>query len=217
MTNDHPETIFKYRLIETTYRQRIEWEDGPGSLRNIVSDVSERIVKIWIGHKDISRFIYPNQSDGWEDYSYRIERKAKGAYAWEHDRFVDKGTEGRKVYHDYPDYMNLDEYLAPLLPETEWEEPEYRCCTCNVLVTPDVYECAECVAAEVEKYRSRCCACQEPCGDWQVICDDCDRKYGRERLASVLEFRVLDTYWWRELLDYLKADVIDSILQRVRR
>jgi hypothetical protein len=217
MENEHLDTVFKYRLIETTYRQRIEWEDGPGTLRNIVSDVSERIVKIWVGNKNISRFIYPNQPDGWEDYSYRIERKAKGAYAWEHDRFVDKSVECRSVYHDQSDYMSLDEYLEPELPETEWEEPEYRCCTCNVLVTFDVYECAACEAAWTEKHRPRCYACHELCGDWQVICNDCDRKFGLERLSSVLEFRVLDTYWWRELLYYLKADVIEPILKRVWR
>ncbi|MBP7741341.1 MAG: hypothetical protein KA104_01450 [Candidatus Pacebacteria bacterium] len=218
MNSEHPETIFKYRLIETTYRQRVEWEDGPGSLRNIVSDVSERIVAIWVGYKNIARFIYPNQPDGWEDYSYHIERKAKGAYAWEYDRWIDKSTEGRQAQRDKPDsLLTLDEYLASELPETEWEEPEYRCCTCNELIAPDVHECAACEAAEVEKYRPRCCACHEPCGEWQVICDDCDRKFGLERLVSVLEFRVLDTYWWRELLDYLRMDVMGSFLKRVRR
>ena len=34
-------SLFKYRIVKTTYRSRTEWEDGPGSLTNIVSDIEE--------------------------------------------------------------------------------------------------------------------------------------------------------------------------------
>lgn len=217
MTNEHPETIFKYRLIETTYKQRIEWEDGPGTLRNIVSDVSERIVKIWLGNKNISRYIYPNQPDGWVDYSYHVERKAKGAYAWEHDRFVDKSTEGRKVYYDYPDYTCLDEYLAPLLPETEWEEPEYRCCTCNVLVTPDVHECAECATAFYELVRPRCCECKQPVAGSQMLCDECAWEFFVSDMKELFGLSVFHREWWGLLHDILRFTDFKQILQRVRR
>lgn len=214
-------TIFRYRLIQTTYKQRMEWEDGPGSLRNIVSDVSERVVAHWIGYIDLGRYIYSDDPDGWCDFSYRIERKAKGAVAWEYHRHVDKAKyERRDRYGDYDDYV--PDY-AKAEPEEEWPTYQHCCYWCGAPIGDSERECAECIAREEEFNRPRCLICGYTVKEGIAICDECEQYerdeelYKRERLESFLSFQVHKGYWWHEASYFLKWDIIPWIKKRVRR
>lgn len=78
--------LFDYRVIETTYRNRIENEDGPGSLENIVSDTSTRIM--WERKNEAEDFRdymrktgvsgSEGSADGFIEYSYTLERRPAG-------------------------------------------------------------------------------------------------------------------------------------------
>ena len=86
----------EYRLIETEYRNRIEYEDGPGSLQNIVSDESRRLVGEGTIREGASKeemtsrvqHLIPYQGQdyglGMYDYSYTLEAREKGATEWEY-------------------------------------------------------------------------------------------------------------------------------------
>lgn len=91
--------MFDYRLIQATYRNRIEYEDGPGSLQNIVSDVSERVLYTWNNEsenfgkellKDGLSGLPRGSVDGFYDYNHKLERRPSGddTGEWKYVGFV---------------------------------------------------------------------------------------------------------------------------------
>ncbi|MDB5266409.1 MAG: hypothetical protein JWN89_224 [Parcubacteria group bacterium] len=87
----------EYRLIETEYRNRIEYEDGPGSLQNIVSDKRERILDrgTWSDEsstEDLIRYCVeyciPHRRlegpVGMYEYNYFLEYRKSSAVEWEY-------------------------------------------------------------------------------------------------------------------------------------
>lgn len=82
-------TLFDYRLVENYYRNRMEWEDGPGSLQNVVSDKRIRVVRTWdkrdedFAHRLIKSGLTgleQDSLDGWRQYSYHLERLEEGRW-----------------------------------------------------------------------------------------------------------------------------------------
>lgn len=81
-------TQFDYRLTETIYTNRVEWEDGPGSLQNIVADKSApRVMCEWQKKdeafgKNLMRFhmldLPDDSPDGHVEYSHMLERRPSG-------------------------------------------------------------------------------------------------------------------------------------------
>lgn len=81
-------TTFDYRLIKITYVQRIEYEDGPGSLRNVVSDDYHEIVNTWEDQGEEYRawiienngWLRPDEDDGGRTtYSYKLVCRPSGS------------------------------------------------------------------------------------------------------------------------------------------
>ena len=79
-------TLVKVRLVTTYYRNRLEWEDGPGSLRNVVSDDSKEYTALGemtqaeaeaLTQSDLEVYhavYFENDSaDGFEEYWYALE------------------------------------------------------------------------------------------------------------------------------------------------
>ena len=90
-------TLFDYRLVENYYRNRIEWEDGPGSLRNIVSDMRTRVVRTWARQSEDFEHrlttiglhgLQQNSADGWHEYLYQLERRSSADEEWKFVGFV---------------------------------------------------------------------------------------------------------------------------------
>lgn len=83
--------LFDYQLVEHYYRNRIEWEDGPGSLQNVVSDERIRVIRTWENRdEDFGRQLITdgfsglrcNSPDGWHEYSYRLQRRSAEGGEW---------------------------------------------------------------------------------------------------------------------------------------
>ncbi len=84
---------FDYRLTEKVYESRVEWEDGAGSLQNIVTDKSEpQVIFAWrekdenFGRnlmKSHSLNLPEDSSDGRTEYTHTLERRLSGTEdAW---------------------------------------------------------------------------------------------------------------------------------------
>src|SRR3989338_10009647 len=95
-------TSFDYQLVEHYYRNRTEWEDGPGSLQNITSDKRTRVVRTWekrdedFGCRLIKSGLTGLQrdsDDGWEQYSYYLERRPIAGGEWRLVGFVEAKPE----------------------------------------------------------------------------------------------------------------------------
>jgi hypothetical protein len=80
------ETLVKVRLVTTYYHNRLEWEDGPGSLRNVVSGTSNEYEDLdemtlaeaeSLTKSDLETDYYiefeEDSADGWDEYSYKLE------------------------------------------------------------------------------------------------------------------------------------------------
>ena len=103
--------MYDYRLIQSTYRQRIEYEDGPGSLQNIVSDVSHRVLYKWKNEsEDFGKVLLKeglsglprNSSDGRYDYNHKLERRLTGATSeWEYVGFINARKSHDDDYDEY--------------------------------------------------------------------------------------------------------------------
>ena len=87
----------EYRLIETEYRNRIEYEYGPGSLQNIVSDKRKRILDRGAQSDDTSTedlirycvaYCIPHRRlegpVGMYEYSYILEYRKGSVDEWEY-------------------------------------------------------------------------------------------------------------------------------------
>ena len=104
-----------YRLVKKTYMSRVEFEDGPGSLQNIVADVYNQVVKTWsepAGRpKDVviryAKHFVPGvyeDEDPRIEYSYWLEYKnADGE--WMHVTSI----EPRVIKLGHDDYEDYDE------------------------------------------------------------------------------------------------------------
>ncbi len=94
------------RLVRNTYVDRVEYEDGPGSLQNVVQDVSRKVTKEWNVPDDTSsevlifsiKHYIPNIyefDDPRIEESYTLERRKDDSSEWEyvhtfHPKFVDE-------------------------------------------------------------------------------------------------------------------------------
>lgn len=85
--------VFQYRLVQKHYRNSIQWEDGPGSLQNVVSKVRTRVVRSWDRRdEEFARSIIKSgltgleldSDDGWDEYSYHLERRATSTESWKY-------------------------------------------------------------------------------------------------------------------------------------
>jgi hypothetical protein len=79
---------FEYQLVEKVYNNRIAYEDGPGSLQNIVADCRESVRATWTNEDEVfggrliengSRLCRRDSSDGRTEYSYWLMRRPQGA------------------------------------------------------------------------------------------------------------------------------------------
>lgn len=94
--------MIEYRIVKTTYRNSIELEDGPGSLRNIVARKSEKVIWSYqYPEKDCDSFekeirkdgfhmipLVDDESDGWVQYSYELQKKTEGSTEWKYVQFI---------------------------------------------------------------------------------------------------------------------------------
>lgn len=87
---------YSYRLIEDSYCNYCEPEDGTGSLTNILSDLRTRVMREW--HDRDEKFgewlvkhvveseddldFESDSADGRDEYSYKIERRENGTSEW---------------------------------------------------------------------------------------------------------------------------------------
>lgn len=76
--------LFEYRLVEHSYHNVIEWEEGPGSMQNIVSDKDSRVVRTWKNRdEDFGNQLTASglpglqcdSDDGRDEYRYYLERR----------------------------------------------------------------------------------------------------------------------------------------------
>ncbi len=159
---------YTYRLTEITYRQRTEWDDGPGSFKHIVSDESKAVMKIWqekdedfgdhlIKHGDYNLTLLSDSSCGWYSYNYLLERKKSDDDDWEYVGYLmsNQGDEWECEYdpceddHDEEDEgedMFCEQCEAEMKEEIEKEE-HHRCMWCGVSIeTEDLVLCDDCDA-----------------------------------------------------------------------
>ena len=109
MTNEYPaDQIFDYQLIEITYSSpRIVWEDGHGSLPNIVSDEWERLIATWSNQTE--EFGDNLVKDGdprlilWPHRNYTLQRKTQGEEEWEYVGRLKANQSPRRSAEDYLD------------------------------------------------------------------------------------------------------------------
>jgi len=89
------------RLIKTSYSNRLEWEDGPGSLRNVVSDSSKRRYDLGsmtleeantFSRSDVEEelgiYFEEDSADGFEEYSYKLEYLDPATNQWRLIKFL---------------------------------------------------------------------------------------------------------------------------------
>ena len=72
------EATYKIRLVTTHYSNRLEWEDGPGSLQNVVSDASHE-------YRSLDRLTLAEaealtKSDIEDGYGYYLENDSHGGF-----------------------------------------------------------------------------------------------------------------------------------------
>lgn len=98
MTMTTEQTV-KVRLTKTSYSNRLEWEDGPGSLQNVVSDSSNYRYDLGnmaleeakgLSRSDVEEALgiefEEDSDDGFEEYSYKLEYLDPATGKW---RLVD--------------------------------------------------------------------------------------------------------------------------------
>lgn len=83
----------RYRLTRRTYRNRIEYEDGPGSLQNVVQDETRSRFREWdesdgTSEKDVTnrakRMIpYMEYEDSWIEEAYWLESRKDNSREWQ--------------------------------------------------------------------------------------------------------------------------------------
>ena len=79
-------SAIRIRLVITTYLNHLEWEDGPGSLQNVVSDASSQYQSLGtmtmaeaeaLTRNDLDEiynvYFEEDSADGFEEYSYKLE------------------------------------------------------------------------------------------------------------------------------------------------
>src|SRR5580704_10753485 len=84
--NSRKNRTVEVRLVTTHYHNRLEWEDGPGSLQNVVSDArstSERLGKMSLAQAEAMTksklddefgiILDEDSGDGFEEFSFKLE------------------------------------------------------------------------------------------------------------------------------------------------
>ena len=117
--------FFAYRIIETTYRNYIVYDEGPGSATSVDAATSKRILHEWRSAPESLAaeirtegysFLHMQSSspDGRYDYSYTLERAEVGTTQWK--------------YHGHvPRYQHIDcQYCGDLL-----SSPGANCPRCD--------------------------------------------------------------------------------------
>ncbi len=87
------QNTFKYRQTKTTYRHRLQSEDGPGSLTNVVSDTTDESYEFELDYllsieKDFERGIKVFTQGGWIGYTYMLEIFNKETQKWKLVGFI---------------------------------------------------------------------------------------------------------------------------------
>lgn len=83
------------RLTETSYSNRLEWEDGPGSLRNVVSDSTRHRYDLGSmtldeanaftksdAEEELGIYFQEDSADGFEEYNYKLEYRDSATNQW---------------------------------------------------------------------------------------------------------------------------------------
>jgi len=206
---------FVYKLTEITYRNRVEWEDGHGSLQNIVSDETRRtVISTWenmndsFGEKllkegDPTLVLLPTSDGGHIEYSYVLERRELKGTEWE---FVGYLASNRRNEWDTGHYPE-DYFDDPPICESDYEheedpeQPSY-CLNCRVREADCL--CGVCEAEIEEMEKPRCICGKVVASEEIVLCDEClaeQKKWERECLKKVLRFRIFSSEWWCLLHD----------------
>jgi hypothetical protein len=112
---------FTYRLVEVATWQSVEWENGPGSLQNVVSDSSGSILRQWHDmpddygvsllsevKEDFPHLFRDFSFDGETEYEYQLERSPTGDnHAWKFVGFVRQtSTSGRDTSLEGSDFWD---------------------------------------------------------------------------------------------------------------
>ena len=215
-------STFSFRLIKYTYRNRIQYDDGPGSFRHIVADESSHVR--WERHNLPESFGTSllehgitgevDSPDGWHEYRYVVERQATGTDEWKYvgDIRKDKVRDINAPYDDYPDQNDFEEK-----PE------EYHCFECGAPVTSAAETlCEACELEEQTKYHEReleyeenpvdrftfheCAWCNTDFEGEGFLCEECDTRLmemERESVRDLFRFRILSQDWWENIYYHL--------------
>jgi len=107
--------LFSYRIIETTYKNYIAYDEGPGSATSVDATTSKRVLekhskapeswaKSLLQEGDYHLQMQSSSADGRYDYSYTLERADIGATNWRYQGHI-------------PRYAHVDCYhCGDLLP-----------------------------------------------------------------------------------------------------
>lgn len=114
---------YEYRLVRLTYVNRLEYEDGPGSLTNVVSgEPQKRTLRIWhdrdenfgkglVAHGFKSYALISSSEDGWIEYSYRLERRLENSAdaEWEYVASIPSNCAPEEEHDEYSRYERESE------------------------------------------------------------------------------------------------------------
>lgn len=207
---------FDYRLIEKEYKNRIENEDGPGSLQNIVSDTRTRVVEKWyqedssFGDSVLAGNVYglrleEDSADGYYEFAYFLERKRCDEEEWRYVGHLDREQIKRSEWDAYTDYDSREEDLIP-----EWDNEPNRCALCDTEVEECEALCSTCeteIAEEIEEQENQRRKWDEEdhvamWKDWLVHC--------------FFSFKIHRLYWWKNLYSVVFEWLLPSCIARLR-
>lgn len=120
------EKIFRFRIIETTYRNYIACDEGPGSATSVESMSSTQVLREWptapeswakelIDKGDPHLRMQSSSRDGLYDFSYTLEHAEVDKTDW-------------KYYGHVPRYAHIDcRYCGDHLPYLGADCPRCQC------------------------------------------------------------------------------------------
>lgn len=91
--------LFAYRIIETTYKNYIAYDEGPGSATSVDAKTSKRVLeehpkapeswaKSLLEEGDYHLHMQSGSADGRYDYSYTLERAEIGTTNWKYQGHI---------------------------------------------------------------------------------------------------------------------------------
>lgn len=101
------QNTFKHRFTKTTYRHRLESEDGPGSLTNIASNTTEEVYEFERDYRenieDYGKGYKIFTQNGWIGYTYMLEIFNKETQKWDLVGFIPTYEEKDEYYEEDED------------------------------------------------------------------------------------------------------------------